>query len=58
MQALAVYAAWFSGMLAMHLLLPGKLAPGTVLPDGSRLQYKLNGECRVRPASGQVLTDS
>jgi hypothetical protein len=39
----AAFAAWFLLCLALHMLLPGKLVQGTVLRDGSRLTYKLNG---------------
>lgn len=42
-QALAVYVGWFALQVALHLLLPGKRRQGVVLPDGSRLDYKLNG---------------
>ncbi|KAL4441297.1 hypothetical protein ABPG77_011534 [Micractinium sp. CCAP 211/92] len=42
-QALAVYVGWFVLQVALHLLLPGKRRQGVVLPDGSRLNYKLNG---------------
>lgn len=40
---LLAYLAWFGLCLALHVVLPGKLAQGTVLADGSRLTYKLNG---------------
>ena len=43
-QALAAYLAWFGLLVVLHLLLPGQRAEGTVLPDGRRLPYKLNGE--------------
>ena len=43
-QALAVYLAWFACQAALHLLLPGRRAQGTKLPDGTQLTYKLNGE--------------
>lgn len=42
-EAMAVYLAWFLGLTALHLLLPGRRVQGVVLPDGSRLTYKLNG---------------
>ena len=48
-EALAVYVAWFAFQVALHLLLPGQRRQGVVLPNGSRLNYKLNGE-RVRGA--------
>ena len=43
-EAVLAYLAWFFGLVALHLVLPGRTAEGTVLPDGSRLKYKLNGE--------------
>jgi len=42
-QAMAAVTGWFALVLALHLLLPGQHAKGVVLPDGSRLSYKLNG---------------
>ena len=42
-QALVAYCAWFAFQAALHLLLPGKRREGVVLPNGSRLRYKLNG---------------
>ncbi len=42
-EALGVFLAWFFGVVALHLVLPGQRAQGVVLPDGSRLTYKLNG---------------
>jgi len=33
---------WFFSLVALHLLLPGKRVQGVVLPDGSKLTYKLN----------------
>ncbi len=43
-EATGVFLAWFFGLVALHLALPGQKAQGVVLPDGSRLTYKLNGE--------------
>ncbi len=43
-EAMAVYLAWFFGLALLHLLLPGKKAQGVLLPNGSRLNYKLNCE--------------
>jgi delta14-sterol reductase len=43
LEALAVFLGWFGLLVILHLLLPGERAQGTVLPDGSRLKYKLNG---------------
>jgi hypothetical protein len=42
-QALAVFLGWFGAQVLLHLLLPGQRRQGVVLPDGSRLTYKLNG---------------
>ena len=42
--AVIVYAAWFFGLVLLHLVLPGRTAEGTVLPNGKKLKYKLNGE--------------
>jgi hypothetical protein len=42
MHAMLVYLTWFFGLASLHLALPGKTAQGVVLPDGSRLNYKLN----------------
>ena len=41
--AMAAVAGWFALVLLRHLLLPGNRALGVLLPDGSRLTYKLNG---------------
>uniref|UniRef100_A0A7R9UZT7 Delta(14)-sterol reductase ERG24 n=1 Tax=Chlamydomonas euryale TaxID=1486919 RepID=A0A7R9UZT7_9CHLO len=41
-KALFVYLAWFFGLACAHLLAPGRLAQGTVQPNGERLTYKLN----------------
>ena len=45
-QALGVYVGWFAFQAALHLLLPGQRRQGVVLPNGSRLTYKLNGVWR------------
>jgi hypothetical protein len=42
-EATLVFLGWFFGLLALHLLVDGKRVQGVVLPDGSRLTYKLNG---------------
>ncbi|GAX81135.1 hypothetical protein CEUSTIGMA_g8569.t1 [Chlamydomonas eustigma] len=42
LEALGVYCGWFFALMLLHLILPGSKAQGVVLPDGSRLQYKLN----------------
>ena len=43
--AMAAYLAWFFGLTALHLILPGRKVQGVALQDGSRLTYRLNGEC-------------
>ena len=53
-EALAAYVGWFFGLVALHLILPGTLAQGTVLKDGSRLQYKLN--CEIQTSLPKPLT--
>jgi hypothetical protein len=42
---LAAVLAWCAVLVVLHLLLPGRLKQGVVLPDGTRLTYKLNGAC-------------
>ena len=42
-QVFCCYCAWFFGLIALQFFLPGKKAQGVVLPDKSRLTYKLNG---------------
>lgn len=54
-QALAAYCAWFAFQAALHLLLPGKRREGVVLPNGSRLRYKLNGLQNMVISVGLVL---
>jgi hypothetical protein len=34
---------WFAFQAVLYLVLPGEIADGVPLPDGSRLKYKLNG---------------
>lgn len=43
-EATAAYFGWFFGLVALHLILPGTVAQGSVLKDGRRLNYKLNCE--------------
>lgn len=43
-EAMLVFLGWFFGLVALHLVLPGKRAQGVVLPNGKRLTYKFNGE--------------
>lgn len=42
-EAMLAVAGWFGLVLLLHLLLPGQLAQGVLLPNKQRLQYKLNG---------------
>ena len=42
-EACFVFSAWMGYCVLLHLLLPGTMKKGTVLPDGTRLTYKLNG---------------
>ena len=39
----AAFLAWFALCLGLHLLLPGARVQGTLLRNGQRLAYKLNG---------------
>lgn len=39
----AYYVAYWFGLVALQYILPGKTVLGTVLKDGTRLKYKLNG---------------
>lgn len=56
-QALGVYCAWFAFQVALHLLLPGKRREGVVLPNGSRLRYKLNGGWGLAPLLAAAAAD-
>ena len=49
LEACVVYSGWFFGLVFLHLLIPGTIAQGTTLRDGSRLSYKLNGERNAPP---------
>eukprot|EP00740_Mantoniella_antarctica_P014235 CAMPEP_0181374646 /NCGR_PEP_ID=MMETSP1106-20121128/16147_1 /TAXON_ID=81844 /ORGANISM="Mantoniella antarctica, Strain SL-175" /LENGTH=431 /DNA_ID=CAMNT_0023492673 /DNA_START=92 /DNA_END=1387 /DNA_ORIENTATION=+ len=42
-QACAVYLGWMAYTTLLHLLLPGIRKEGILLPDNTRLTYKLNG---------------
>jgi len=42
--ALAVYVAWFAFQVVLERLLPGRVALGNPLPDGTRLPYRINGQ--------------
>ncbi|KAI5847777.1 ergosterol biosynthesis ERG4/ERG24 [Morchella snyderi] len=39
----AYYATYWFGLVALQYILPGKTVLGTILKDGTRLKYKLNG---------------
>ena len=43
----AAFTSWVVACCVLHMLLPGKRVQGTLLPDGTRLTYKLNGACCV-----------
>ena len=43
LSASAVVMVWFAFQAVLYLVLPGEIADGVPLPDGSRLKYKLNG---------------
>ena len=57
-EALAAVLGWFAFQLLLHVLLPGRRRQGTVLADGSRMTYKLNGACGVRGAAARSLARS
>jgi hypothetical protein len=48
----AIFLGWFAFQAILYIVLPGKWIEGTVLRDGTRLSYKMNGmdfpdeECR------------
>ncbi len=42
-QAAGLYAAWFLGQAALQVWAPGSTVQGMKLPDGSRLDYRMNG---------------
>ncbi|KAK9369768.1 ergosterol biosynthesis ERG4/ERG24 [Lipomyces kononenkoae] len=41
--ALEGYLAWFFGLVGLFYIVPGSVVEGTVLRDGTRLKYKMNG---------------
>lgn len=43
MVSFAAMVAWFAAQAALHLLLPGPLIEGVLLPTGKKLKYKLTG---------------
>jgi len=46
---LTAVLAWCAALVVLHLVLPGRRKQGSVLPDGTRLTYKLNGPCDPLP---------
>ena len=48
LEAHGVYLSWFFFQMALYLFVPGAVAEGTVLRDGSRLKYPINGKRRRR----------
>lgn len=42
-EAALIYLSWFLAQLLLQALLPGRVVQGTVLGDGSRLAYRMNG---------------
>lgn len=40
-----VFLLWLAAQVLIHLLVPGQHRPGVQLADGSRLSYKLTGDC-------------
>jgi delta14-sterol reductase len=41
--AAVIYLGWFGFQVLLQLYAPGKIAKGTELADGTRLEYKMNG---------------
>jgi hypothetical protein len=42
-EALVVYTTWWLFQALLYLLVPATIVPGTLLRDGSRLFYRING---------------
>lgn len=42
-KAAGLYAVWFVGQAALQVWAPGKTVRGMTLPDGNRLDYRMNG---------------
>lgn len=42
-QASLLYGIWFLGQAALQVWIPGRKAHGMPLPDGQRLEYRMNG---------------
>ncbi|EFP89732.2 uncharacterized protein PGTG_15388 [Puccinia graminis f. sp. tritici CRL 75-36-700-3] len=48
LEACYVYLGWYMYLVLCWLVLPGKSVDGTVLRDGTRLSYKINGQSPLR----------
>jgi delta14-sterol reductase len=44
LEACYVYLGWYLYLVLCWLVLPGRWVDGTVLRDGKRLSYKINGQ--------------
>ena len=44
-EAFAAILGWLAFQIVLHLLMPGKYMQGTLLANGKRLTYKVNGKC-------------
>lgn len=44
-EAFAAILGWLAFQIVLHLLMPGKHIRGTLLANGKRLTYKVNGKC-------------
>jgi protein-S-isoprenylcysteine O-methyltransferase Ste14 len=53
--AVAVYLAWFVFQVLLERLLPGRVAQGGPLPDGSTLGYRINGLLAMGVSLGAVV---
>ncbi|MDD5630999.1 MAG: hypothetical protein PHI13_03080, partial [Methylococcales bacterium] len=42
-RAVCLYGAWFLAQAALQIWMPGPTVQGMELPDGSRLDYRMNG---------------
>ena len=54
-EATVVFLMWMGFQIMLHLLLPGEKVEGTVLPNGSKLTYKLTGLKNLIVTLGLVL---
>ena len=44
-EAFVAIFGWLIFQISLHLLMPGKYVQGTLLANGKRLTYKVNGKC-------------